>query len=195
MAEAIVQDETGAETGATTDEDFEYERTEGRADDGGDGGDGGEQEGNGKRTLADLAAEAPASDGGTEGDDEEPQSRLFGTESKVTASVKGPKPTTSHVSFKSGEVEVDGQFHPEDVVELRMTVELEEVAIRYRRKGGKIVATRRVHKAKALPGGVQQLNLPPELLRARLEYVADALGVDADELAAAQERAVTEVSL
>jgi hypothetical protein len=194
MAEAIVQDETGAETGATTDEDFEYERTEGRADDGGDGGDGGEQEGNGKRTLADLAAEAPASDGGTEGG-EEPQSRLFGTESKVTASVKGPKPTTSHVSFKSGEVEVEGQFHPEDLVELRMTVELDEVAIRYRRKGGKIVATRRVHKAKALPGGVQQLNLPPELLRARLEYVADALGVDADELAAAQERAVTEVSL
>jgi hypothetical protein len=191
MAEATVAEQDEATAGAArTDEDFEYERSEGRAD----GGDGDAPEANGKRTLADLAAEAPDADASTEGD-ADGQSQLFGTERKVTASVKGPRPTTSHVSFKAGEVEVQGQFHPEDVVELRMVVELDEVSMKYRRKGGKIVDTRRVHKAKAIPGGVQQLNLPPELIMARHEYVAAALGVDVGELIAATERAMTEVQL
>lgn len=186
MAEAIVEEQD--ETAAAVDEDgapFEYDgpegtRPEGEAEQ--------ELEGNGRRTLADLAAEAPEPDA----EPEEPQARLFGTETKITASVKGPRPTTSHVKFKAAQIEVTGQFQPDDLIELRSVVRLDKVELNYKRDAaGTIKAVKRVHFVSAVT--VEQINLPVEVQRARLEHAASALGVDPDELAGALERAAAEV--
>lgn len=154
-------------------------------------GDGETSEPAAKKTLADLAAEAPESETPPAEDDVQPQ--LFGTEKKVTASVKGPRPKSSHVSFSTAEVEVQGQFGGEDLIEVRCLLELGGVEFKYRRKAGQIVDTRRVHKAKAIR--VEQVSVPPELIMARAQHVADALGVDVHELVAAQEAAISSVAV
>jgi hypothetical protein len=197
MAEAIMQEQdeaAGAAATGTGEEPFEYEHAEGSRPD--DDQAAAEVElpprnGNGKRTLADLAQEAPDAEEGTE-DDGEQQPRLFGTESKVTSAVKGKKPETSAIKFKAAQTVVNGQFHFDDVVELRVVAQLDKVEfVSKRDNSGKIVSVKRVHHASSV--AVEQINLPPELLRRRLEFVADALGVDADALASAQERAAVEV--
>lgn len=194
MAEATLAEQDEATAGAATEgtegEFFDPQNTGG--EEGANGGGEEPQNGNGKKTLADLAAEAPEADKSTEADDEV-QPQLFGTEKKVTASIKGPKPKTSHVSFSTAEVDVSGQFGGEDLIEVRTLLQLNGVEIKYRRKGGEIVDTRRVHKAKAIR--VEQLNVSPELIMARAQHVADALAVDVHELIAAQETAISTVAL
>jgi hypothetical protein len=189
MAEATVTEQDEAAAASATGEPFEYGATEGRKAD----EDGGEQpQTNGKKTLSDLAAEAPDAEPGTEGD-EDPQPRLFGAEAKVTASVKGKKPEVSKVKFKSAAIDVAGQFHSDDLLELRFIGQVDKVEfVNKRDKAGKIVAVARVHHVSA-SAPPEQLSLSADLLRRRAEFVADALGVDVNDLVAAQDRAATEV--
>jgi hypothetical protein len=154
------------------------------------GGGASEDDGNGRKTLAELAAETPEPEDGTEDDD--PQPMLFGSESKVTGSVKGKRPETSAVKFKASQVAVTGQFHFDDAVELRVLARLDKVEfVATRDRQGVVKGVKRVHHASAVT--VEQVDLPADVLRRRAEFVADALGVDADALVEAQERAVAEV--
>jgi hypothetical protein len=170
-------------------DDFaEYDKPEGARPDGEDGDE--PQDGNGRKTLAELAAETPEADESAEEND--PQPMLFGSESKVTGSVKGKRPETSAVKFKASQVAVTGQFHFDDAVELRVLARLDKVEfVATRDRQGVVKGVKRVHHASAVT--VEQVDLPADVLRRRAEFVADALGVDADALVEAQERAVAEV--
>lgn len=190
MAEVNVTEAEDAAAAATDEEPFEeYDAPEGRRGEADD--ELATEPGNGRKTLAELAAEAPEAEASDE-DEGDVQPRLFGTDSRITSAVKGRRPDTSHVKFKAAAIEVSGQFHADDVLELRMTGQLDKVEFVNKRDGeGKVKAVKRVHHVSAIT--VEQVSLSADLLRKRLQFVADELGVDADALAQAQERAAAEV--
>lgn len=184
------QERDGIQPVAEGDEFEEYDGPEGVRDDEDEGDeDGGAQP---RKTLADLAAEQPDADESPEDDEPEPQQRLFGTESKVTGSVKGRRPDQSAVRLKSGAVVVTGQFHPDDVLELRVLARLDKVEFVYTRdKDGAVKAVKRVHHA--TPTSIEQVEVPAEIRKARIEHAADALDVSPEDLAAALENAAAQV--
>lgn len=145
-----------------------------------------------RRTLAELAADEPEADDGPE-DDGEPQQMLFGTESKITGSVKGRKPDQSAVKMKSGAVTVNGQFHPDDMLELRVLARLDKVEFVYLRdKDNAIKGSKRIHHA--TPVTIEQVEVPAEVAEARVAKAAELLDVEPSELASALERAAAEVA-
>ncbi|HTE63376.1 MAG TPA: hypothetical protein VK631_23675 [Solirubrobacteraceae bacterium] len=140
----------------------------------------------GKKSLADLAAEAPAREDAPETPDE-PEMQLFGTEEKVTGTVKGVRQAQSSVKFKAAPVVVRGQFQPDDIMELRVLARLDKVEFAYTRdRQGAIKAVKRVHFASAT--SVEQV-LDAQRQQVVYERAAAALGVDASQLAKALEDA------
>jgi hypothetical protein len=101
-----------------------------------------------RKTLADLAAQEPEAEGDDEPEEREPQ--LFGTERKITGSVKGVRQATSSIKFKAAPVTVSGQFQPDDMLELRVLARLDKVEFTYTRdRDGNVKGVKRVHHASA----------------------------------------------
>lgn len=147
-----------------------------------------------RRTLADLAADEPEAGASTEADEaDDEQQRLFGTESKITGSVKGARPTTSSVKFKAAPVTVQGQFQPDDVLELRVLARLDKVEFPYTRdRAGNVKGVKRVHHASAI--SVEQV-LDGQRQQDVYAKAAAILDVDAETLSNAMQDALAAVAL
>lgn len=188
----------GEQMGAPVDMDDDtmtQEEREAAAEHDGGGSEPGDDEGNGngRKTLEQLAGEQPPVGESPETEEpDEPEMQLFGTESKVTGSVKGKRPDVSAVKLGSGAVTVRGQFHADDVLELRVLATLKKIEFVYiRDANGTIKTTKRVHHG--TPTSIEQVTVPQEIQRARMEYAARELEVEPEALISALEQAAAHV--
>lgn len=92
-----------------------------------------------------IEALAEGEDGEPE-EEEEPQISLFGTDDKLTASVKGRRPTESMVKIKSRQERIGGQYGPDETFEVVTRVRVDRVSFDYiRDSDGDVLAVKRIH--------------------------------------------------
>ena len=91
------------------------------------------------RTIEELAED--------EREAEEPeQISLFGTSDQIKANVAGKRPTESHVKIKNRGEKIQGQFDPNDIIELLVRVRCDKIEFAYvRDSDGDVMTSKRIH--------------------------------------------------
>lgn len=104
------------------------------------------------RTIEDIAAD------GDDTEEPEEQPSLFGTVKQLSLAAGGKKkPTASYAKIRSVSEKIEGQFSPDDLVDLRVQCRVDKVEFGYIRDNvGEVTAVKRVHTLKSV-GNVERM--------------------------------------